>query len=109
MHWLSFIDKYVSNIFIDDIKNRYIIIINRQIHLNNNTQVGSYLVFGLQRYQLANSAERKRQSEHFLFRDVGGKLTQVKDPRRDALSALRNTQPISAIHCGQTQRQKQTI
>lgn len=63
--------------------------------------VSTDLVLGLQRDQLTDSAKRKRKSEHFLFRDVSRKLPQVKDPRWDALSTLRNTQPISAIHCGQ--------
>lgn len=30
-------------------------------------------------------------------------MPQVKDPTRDALSTLRNTQPVSAIHCAQKQ------
>lgn len=66
----------------------------------------AHLVLRLQRDQLTNSTEGKGQSEDFLFGDVGGKLTQVKDPGRDALSTLRNTQPISAIHCTQKQAGK---
>lgn len=64
----------------------------------------THLVFGLQCDQLVNSAEGQRQSKYFLFRDVSRKLTQVKHPRWDTLSTLRNTRPISAIHCGQTDR-----
>lgn len=48
----------------------------------------AHLVFGLQRYQLAHSPKRKRESEHFLFGDVEGQLAEVEDPGRDALRTL---------------------
>lgn len=72
-----------------------------------------YLIFGPQCEEFGYSAEGKSQSKHLLFRDVNRKLAQVKDPRWNALSTLRNTQPDGAIHyrqegAGQNKQNKPT-